>query len=62
MGIGANHSINGFINSAVAAEHKDQIRAIAHRSGRKVSGVSGFLGGNEARVNTRATEGVGGTL
>ena len=50
MGIGPNHSINGFINSAVAAEHKDQIRAIAHRSGRKVSGVSGFLGGNEARA------------
>jgi len=56
------HSVDDFVNGPVAAQHQDQVRALAHRLRREFCRVPCFLGGNQARPQTRAAECVSGTL
>jgi hypothetical protein len=57
-----DHSIGDFVDRSVAAQHQDQVRAIAHGLRREFGGVSRAVGGNEPRAQTRAAECVSGTL
>ena len=56
------HPIDYLVDSAVAAQHQDQVRAFANRLLRQLRRVAGFIGRNETRPKTRATKCVSGTL
>src|SRR5580704_7668423 len=58
----AVHPIDYFVDGAVAAQHQDQVGAISDCLRRKFGSMSGFLGRKKPRMQTRAAEGVSGTL
>jgi hypothetical protein len=57
-----DHSIDGFVDGSIAAQHQDEVGARGYGVAGDMGGIVGAGSGRYARTDARAGQRIGGTL